>query len=198
MSKTKEEIAAHRKKYYLENREKIRARQALYHIKNAERIRSRSAKWRLENLDRVKKQQADWVSKNRGRSNSIKQKWANKNPEYIKEYFVKRRKTDLIYRTSCLLRGRTNKILKAKKFSRNLSSSEYLGCTFEQLKSYLEAQFKEGMTWENRGQWHIDHIIPLASASTVEEVYALCHYTNLQPLWAAENISKGAKTTLKL
>jgi hypothetical protein len=49
------------------------------------------------------------------------------------------------------------------------------------------------MNWSNRNLWHIDHIIPLASAKTEEEMIKLCHYTNLQPLWAIENMSKGSK-----
>lgn len=49
------------------------------------------------------------------------------------------------------------------------------------------------MTWENRNEWHIDHITPLSSAKTEEELYKLCHYTNLQPLWAEENLKKGNK-----
>jgi hypothetical protein len=59
----------------------------------------------------------------------------------------------------------------------------------------MEKQFKNEMTWENYGfyGWHIDHIIPLSSAKNEEELYKLCHYTNLQPLWAKENLSKGAK-----
>jgi hypothetical protein len=49
------------------------------------------------------------------------------------------------------------------------------------------------MSWENRDEWHIDHIIPLSSANSEEELYKLCHYTNLQPLWAEENIKKSNK-----
>jgi hypothetical protein len=71
-----------------------------------------------------------------------------------------------------------------------------LGCSLEELKIHLEKQFSEGMTWANHGRganaWHIDHIVPLASASTREEVLHLCHYTNLQPLWERDNILKGA------
>lgn len=47
------------------------------------------------------------------------------------------------------------------------------------------------MTWDNYGDWHVDHVVPLCSADTEEKLYELCHYTNLQPLWAADNISKG-------
>jgi hypothetical protein len=50
------------------------------------------------------------------------------------------------------------------------------------------------MTWSNMGEWHIDHIKPLATAKTEKDVYELNHYTNLQPLWAKDNLSKGAKT----
>jgi 5-methylcytosine-specific restriction endonuclease McrA len=57
----------------------------------------------------------------------------------------------------------------------------------------LEKLFKEGMTWENHGEWHIDHIIPISKAKTAEEIYKLNHYTNLQPLWKRENLCKGSK-----
>ena len=70
---------------------------------------------------------------------------------------------------------------------------QILGTDARGAKAHLEAQFQPGMSWENYGQWHVDHITPLASAKTPEELVALCHYTNLQPLWAADNIRKGAK-----
>ena len=72
---------------------------------------------------------------------------------------------------------------------------ELIGCNWEQLKKYLESKFQQGMSWENYAYygWHIDHIIPLASASNREEMEKLCHYTNLQPLWAQDNLSKGDK-----
>jgi hypothetical protein len=72
---------------------------------------------------------------------------------------------------------------------------DIVGCTPEFLKEHIEKQFKEGMSWDNYGfyGWHIDHIIPLSSAKTDEELYKLCHYSNLQPLWANENLSKGSK-----
>lgn len=72
-------------------------------------------------------------------------------------------------------------------------TDEYLGCTYEEGRNYLASLFTEGMTWDNHGEWHIDHIIPLASAKTREELEPLFHYTNLQPLWAEDNLKKGAK-----
>jgi hypothetical protein len=71
-----------------------------------------------------------------------------------------------------------------------------LGCTLEFLKGYLEAQFVEGMTWDNYGEWHIDHIIPCADFDLSNPVaQETCfHYSNLQPLWAEDNLKKGNKT----
>ena len=68
-----------------------------------------------------------------------------------------------------------------------------IGCSPQFLKEHLEKQFKDGMNWENYGLygWHIDHIIPLSSAQNEDDIYKLCHYTNLQPLWAKDNLSKG-------
>lgn len=73
-----------------------------------------------------------------------------------------------------------------------------LGCDFKTAHKHIEKQFTEGMSWDNRSEWHIDHIIPLASAKTEEELAKLCHYTNLQPLWAEDNLRKGDKLNYKI
>jgi hypothetical protein len=70
---------------------------------------------------------------------------------------------------------------------------EYIGCSQEELKLHIEKQFTFDMSWDNAGEWHVDHKIPLSSAETPEEMYRLCHYTNLQPMWALDNIKKGDK-----
>jgi hypothetical protein len=79
------------------------------------------------------------------------------------------------------------------------SAVDDLGCSIEFLRAYLEAHFNPGMTWDNWGQgpgkWHIDHIVPLAwfDLTNREQFLSACHYTNLQPLWSEENLSKGAR-----
>lgn len=74
------------------------------------------------------------------------------------------------------------------------------GCNIKQLRQYLESKFQPGMTWENQGQWHIDHIIPLSSfdLSNKKQLKKACHYTNLQPMWARENLKKNNKYTIVL
>lgn len=93
------------------------------------------------------------------------------------------------------LRSRLNKALKGGyKIGSAIGD---LGCTIEELKAHLESQFQEGMTWDNwsKDGWHIDHIKPLASFDLADEedLKKACHYTNLQPLWAKDNLSKGNK-----
>ena len=75
-----------------------------------------------------------------------------------------------------------------------MSSTEYLGCNIETFKKHVEQQFTEGMSWENYGEWHIDHKIPLKyNKPSLEEVVQRLHYTNTQPMWASENMSKGCR-----
>ncbi len=69
-----------------------------------------------------------------------------------------------------------------------------IGCTWHELRAHVEKQFAEGMMWENHGEWQADHIIPLISAKTKEELLKLLHYTNVQPLWKHENKAKADKT----
>lgn len=86
---------------------------------------------------------------------------------------------------------------QVKKQSRTL---KLLGCSAFQLKQYLESKFKEGMTWENHGYlgWHVDHIKPLASFdfNDQKQIEQAFHYTNLQPLWAIENLQKHTRSTV--
>jgi hypothetical protein len=109
------------------------------------------------------------------------------------KYTKKRRKTDPLYRTRCLLGSRTLKALKGIGFQKSNTTEKMLGCSYENFLQHLESLFSEGMNWHNQGKWHIDHIIPLASAKNEEELIKLCHYTNLQPLWAKDNLSKSNK-----
>jgi hypothetical protein len=78
------------------------------------------------------------------------------------------------------------------RWNKNGTTVKLLGISYEKAKQHLERQFTKGMTWDNYGEWHIDHIYPLAKATTEEELIRLCHYTNLQPLWALDNLKKGA------
>lgn len=79
-----------------------------------------------------------------------------------------------------------------KKYSK---TEALLSCSIAEFRAHIEKQFPQNMTWENRERWHLDHIVPIASAKTIEEVAALCHFTNLRPIWKEDNLRKSSKTT---
>jgi len=100
-----------------------------------------------------------------------------------------------MYAMTRRLRSRLNMFLKRAGMSKMTGMLSILGCTFEEFKAHIERQFLPGMTWDNRSEWHLDHIVPLASAKTIEEVEKLCHCSNIRPMWAKANRSKNAKIT---
>lgn len=108
-----------------------------------------------------------------------------------------RRQLDPQFRLASNLRSRLNMALKAKSWHKTTSFTHYIGCTLNELKKHIENHWVQNMTWNNWGKgvdkWNIDHIMPLDSAKTSEELYKLCHYTNLQPLWETDNLSKSNK-----
>ena len=155
----------------------------------------RSKKW--YNLNRVvsNKKSNEWIKNNPEKYKIIQSNWESKNREHRNEYSVEKRKNNKLTQISENCRTRIRIFLKKTNTPKKGSTFEMIGCTPQFLKEHLEMNFKEGMTWENYGLygWHIDHIIPLSSAEDDDEIYKLCHYTNLQPLWAKENLSKGNK-----
>ena len=118
--------------------------------------------------------------------------WYENNKKYVFEYYLNRSHTDLLFILKKRIRSRIYKALKGKKKPNSVVKE--LGCTIKELKNYLESKFKHGMSWENYGKWHIDHIYPLAKfdLANKEQFAKACHYTNLQPLWARDNQIKGA------
>lgn len=106
-----------------------------------------------------------------------------------------KRSTDSMFKLRCVLRHRISEAFKKSRWHKNKGSRLLLGAEYEVVRSHIECQFDERMSWGNHGTqtWHIDHIIPLSSAKTEEELIALCHYTNLRPLWWIDNLKKGAK-----
>ncbi len=125
--------------------------------------------------------------------------WRKDNKEVInKKYTIyekKRKLTDAKFKLAKTLRSRLGNAIKRQNADKNNKTIELIGCSISFLKGYLEAKFKEGMSWENHGKWHIDHIKPCASFNLLdEEEQKKCfNYKNLQPLWATENLSKSCK-----
>lgn len=160
------------------NPEKYKEKYREYAERNKDALREKSrlkmAKKRLENKDDFKKKEL------------------RKKNERAKV----RIKEDPVFSMKMRILPSLNRAFKRKGLSKEGSSHTLLGCSWDELKKHIESQFQSGMNWENRGLWHIDHIIPLSSANTVDEMKLLCHYKNLQPLWAADNIKKGAKVNV--
>jgi hypothetical protein len=166
--------------------------------------------YRQKNKESVNKLNRESYYKHIEKRKKSSKEYRDNNKEKIREYFIinreiiskkqserlkKRKETDDLFRLVCSMRARFSGFLKANNITKKNKTFDIVGCTPEELRLFLEAKFVEGMTWENYGKkgWSVDHIIPLSSAKTEEEIYKLCHYTNLQPLWEPDNIRKYNK-----
>lgn len=104
-----------------------------------------------------------------------------------------RRAVDPLYKFTEKVRNLVGSAMAKGGFSKNSRTENIIGCNFSEFSKYIESQFTEGMNWRNQGEWHMDHILPISAATTKEEVIALNHYTNFQPLWAVDNLRKQDK-----
>lgn len=122
---------------------------------------------------------------------TYKKEYRAKNKDKIALYMRDRRKTNINAKLSDNLRCRLKMAMRSN--AKKGSAVKLLGCSIEDFKIYLSSLFKPGMTWDNYGDWHIDHKKPLSRFDLTDETQLAeaCHWTNLQPLWASENSSKG-------
>jgi hypothetical protein len=174
-------------KYKANNLEKRRALDAAH-----------QAKMRKENPEHHKGIALRWREKNRAALATRQREYRIKFPDVVKKT---RRDQDLKNRLNP--RFRLHQALRsgcrrACIYSGNRKSKrtiEIVGAEVSVVKDYIQSLFKPGMSFDNYGEWQIDHIIPLATAKSIDHAYALCHYTNLQPLWKHENLMKSDSTT---
>jgi hypothetical protein len=166
--------------WYNDNKQKAKKTHKIYHYNNRLTILEYQKEWRKKNPDKNK------IYKLEHRKEISKK-------ELIRQ--AKKYKEDVQFRILCNLRSRLHIVLKGNPKSKR--TLDFLACSKEFLKHHLEAQFTDGMTWENYGigGWEVDHIYPCASfnLSIPEEQEVCFNWSNLQPLWANDNRSKGAK-----
>lgn len=190
------------KKYYEENKEKIREDHKKWYEKNKEKRIEASKKWNKENKERRREISKKWKEENPEKVREARKNWEEENKEERTEYKNKWRKekyhTDPCYKLRNLTSVMVRKGLKEGKGGESMLP--YVDWnSYEELKQHLESQFEDWMTWDNHGEWHIDHIKPqsvlLEDVTSMDdpkfrECWAL---ENLRPLEARENMSKGNK-----
>lgn len=164
------------REYYVINKDKIKKQQSAYAREYYKRNREKAAQRYKDNLTKIKDYQKQYQKANRQR---------------FKTQYNERYKNDELFRVKAKLRASVCHSFKRIKLQKITYTEKLLGCTWQQAKEHLESLFLPGMTWENHGKWHIDHKIPIKTAATAEEVAKLCHISNLQPLWALDNLLKG-------
>ena len=206
--KNREKIKAAKQdpEYMRKRREHEKAKCAAYRAEHPlpppmtiEEKRAKEKIWRDNNVERWKAKNKRWYAENKERALAQKKEYYIKNKEKItKTHNARvriRMKEDPSFRLRCYLHARIGRILRKNKSS--VASKELIGCSVEELRAHLERQFQPGMSWDNYGDWHCDHIYPLSliDPHNPEQVKAVMNYKNLQPLWGLDNMSKGNRVT---
>lgn len=154
---------------------------------NKDRIKEYKRKYRIENMDEIKTTLANYYKENCEKIKEISRKnYSNNRDKKIKyqtDYQRNRRISDPIYKLKFSISRMIRNSLKINNFIKTKRTKEILGCSIVEFKNYIENKFTDKMGWENYGViWDIDHIVPLSTAITEEDVIKLNHYSNLQPL----------------
>ena len=176
------------RQYYLDNVERIKERSRVNYLKNKEkRAAQNKANYEANKhitLAAQKEYRKNMTKQERDEENRKRRIWC-----------AERRKNDPSYRLVCNLRSRISAALKNAKTIKAENSMSLFGCSVDELKAHLESQFTEGMSWDNYGYygWHVDHIKPCIRFNLLldTEQKACFHYSNLQPLWAEDNLTKS-------
>jgi hypothetical protein len=204
----KEEEKMRSKSYYEQNKDRIKSRVTQYHKHNREQILIKKKNKYKSNKESHKTSCKKWADNNKELIAANKKNYRESNKEKIKEYakhyyqhnkekikrnvwlnHKRRLLTDKLYATKHKLRILIYNSFKRIAQNKPTDTLSLLGCTWEEAKAHFESLFREGMSWENHGEWHIDHIRPVSSFG-MDELHLMNHISNLQPLWAKDNLSK--------
>jgi len=215
VNKNKDVVAKYRQKYQETNKEMLVGYRKDYYAANKEDIKARATKWQSENKEHRAQYHKEYREKNKEKLRLQKKRYQQNNKEaisikkanyqkvnrkkineYRKAYNKNREKVDEIFKFKARVRSCIFGAFYRKGFTKRSKTAKLLGCTFEELNKHLiytfEVNYNLGWKEEYRKKLHIDHIIPLNIATTEDEVKQLNHYTNLQYLWAKDNMTKGS------
>ena len=164
-------------KIYLEHSEELREKRKYYYYKDPQKVIDQAHQWQKDNREKY---------------NAWARNWAKTHRKKINKYVATKKKTDIQYKIKNDLRKRTS--IALKRNYQTGSGIKYLGCSIPFFTKYLEKKFTNKMNWNNHTLhgWHIDHIIELNKFDLTKEEdrKKAFHYTNLQPLWAYDNLRK--------
>lgn len=185
--------------YYHANKEKRKQDWQEYYAANSERLKEKARARRIEKREAVAIYNREYYQSDIENQRARAAAWKSANPDKARafnaRYYVRRRHTDPDFKLLTTLRNRINVALRFSGTRKSAPTADIVGCSIPELKAHLESQFLPGMSWSNHGKWHIDHIKPCALFNLTDPAQqSECfNYKNLQPLWAIDNIKKGAK-----
>lgn len=185
----KEKIILNKKKYYIDNKSEKLEYNKKYYSNKKDEILEHSKEYYLINRGNKLEYQKKYYKENKEKIQNYKSNNRNK----INERFNTKYKNDPVFKLKKIISSVVYRSINKGGYNKNSKTSIILGCSFEDFKCYIESQFKENMSWENHGLWHLDHKIPISWADSQDKVYELNHYTNFQPLWALDNQIKNNK-----
>lgn len=180
--------------YKINNSNKIKKYNKEWQNKNPNKVNSNNKKFRDKNKDKIKKLRI----KNKDKTKSYNKNYRESHKKERNIYFNERRKNDSVFKLKQDIRVSIRQSFKNRGVRKKCKTTEILGCSFDDFKTYLESKFEPWMTWNNHGNWSgvpkeknvswdIDHIIPLNEAKSETELIKLNHHTNLQPLCSYVN-----------
>jgi hypothetical protein len=189
------------RQYYETTREKQIAVTAKWRAANPEKLAEQRRRYREANAEKVAGQAREYHAVNREKILEQKRKWKAENQELVKaqkrrRHAKKQKEAHPIYTMTNRVRTRMQQALRKNGFNKESTTAKMLGCSWKRFCQHIESQFADGMSWDNRSEWHLDHVLPLACATTIEGLEKLSHYTNIRPLWAAENLRKSDNLVL--
>ena len=180
----RDKLCENRRESYNRNKDRENLKSKEYKSNNRDKRKNLAKKYKDENIDKRKNLAKKYKDENIDRIR-----------EYNRSYFNFRLKNDDMFRLSHNIKNSIRKCLRMKGYSKTSKTIDIIGCSYIELRNHIESKFEDWMTWDNYGKyngefnygWDIDHIIPLSSSRTVEELINLNHYTNLQPLCSKVN-----------
>lgn len=153
--------------------ETVRAQKAAYYEANREFVLEQSKRYREANREQVRATKAAYYEVNRDEISKKTAIYHKANRKAISATQKERYKNDPLFALTCRMRISVCNTLRRGGYTKRSKTAEIIGCSFEDLKTHLENQFVDGMNWENRNEWHVDHIVPIASAKTEGHCYSL-------------------------